>query len=44
MFGYFFIGIVLAFVYRRSKQLLVSYIVHAVMNFIVLLTLPRQTL
>lgn len=37
IFGYFCIGVVLAFVYRRSNQLLVSYIVHAVMNFIVLI-------
>ncbi|MEK7019504.1 CPBP family intramembrane glutamic endopeptidase [Bacillus sp. FSL R9-9410] len=37
IFGYFCIGVVLAFVYRRSNQLLVSYIVHAVMNFIVLM-------
>ncbi|MCU5265666.1 CPBP family intramembrane metalloprotease [Bacillus cereus] len=35
IFGYFFIGCVLAFVYKQSKQLLVSYIVHAMMNFIV---------
>lgn len=37
IFGYFFIGCVLAFVYKQSKQLLVSYIVHAMMNFIVLM-------
>lgn len=37
IFGYFLIGIVLTFVYVRSRQLLVSYIVHAVMNFIVLM-------
>ncbi|MRA74959.1 CPBP family intramembrane metalloprotease, partial [Bacillus thuringiensis] len=34
-FGYFLIGVILALVYVRSNRLLVSFVVHASMNLIV---------
>ncbi|MGQ7871685.1 lysostaphin resistance A-like protein [Bacillus sp. 1A] len=37
IFGYFFIGLVLAVVYVRTNRLLVSFVVHASMNLIVVI-------
>lgn len=38
VFGYFFIGVVLAYVYIKSNRLIVSFMVHAGMNFIVVMS------
>lgn len=37
IFGYFLIGLVLAVVYVRTNRLLVSFVVHASMNLIVVI-------
>lgn len=37
IFGYFLIGLILAVVYVRTNRLLVSFVVHASMNFIVVM-------
>ncbi|MGA5663591.1 lysostaphin resistance A-like protein [Bacillus bombysepticus] len=37
IFGYFLIGLVLAVVYVRTNRLLVSFVVHAIMNLIVVM-------
>lgn len=37
VFGYFLIGVILAVVYMRTNRLLVSFVVHASMNFIVVM-------
>ena len=37
IFGYFLIGIILAVVYMRTNRLLVSFVVHASMNLIVVI-------
>ncbi|MBL2225378.1 CPBP family intramembrane metalloprotease, partial [Klebsiella pneumoniae] len=37
VFGYFLIGLVLAAIYVRTNRLLVSFIIHATMNLIIVI-------
>ncbi len=37
VFGYFLIGLVLAAIYVRTNRLIVSFVVHASMNLIVVM-------